>query len=502
MKAKTLKQLLLYNYRYLFAYSCIIGFGIFFLFWRLWSLPPGLAESEITTAARHTALGDIIQLPLYPLHSLLQWGSMELLGASQLSLRLPSVLLAGATALLAYHTLKRWFGKPAALVSATLLVSADWYLYIARLGVGSIEFTFWLALALLALTKVLSRHGNWLIVLSLSLTMLLFAPFGIFAATALTICLLKITVLRSRILETSKRARIISGSIMAIGLILLVVASVSNSDFLKNLLGIINGLPAPTEYLRNVLINTSGAVALLPGNNPIIGPSDLFYVRYFELIFILFGLIMLWRTRVNKLNIVVLVLSVVLALSSGLSDGSRGGSLLLLPAIIFITAGIRHLMHRWQKTFPKNPYARITAYAPMGLLVGLVVFVHYYTYFRVWPNQTSTRMAFSQQYTLLKNEILSPDGTCFVINAPEPLQKLASQTNQGCELVFQTTVPDTLAEGQRAIVSSNRIRSSTLVPNSTFTPLVDSLRESSLHWWVFNPNPAPTPVPAIIEVEE
>ncbi len=108
-------------------------------------------------------------------------------------------------------------------------------------------------------------------------------------------------------------------------------------------------MPTISEYLRNVLINTIGSVVLLPDNNPIIGPTGLFYVRFFEFLFIIFGLIMLWRTRVNRLNLIVIILSVVLALMSGFSSGSRGGSLLILPAIVYITAGIRHFIHRWQK---------------------------------------------------------------------------------------------------------------------------------------------------------
>lgn len=501
MKAKTLKQLLLYNYRYLFAYGCIAAFSIFFLLWRLWALPPGLAEVEISTAARHTTIADILHMPLYPLHAVLQWLSMELLGTGPLALRLPSVLLAAATVFLTYHVLKRWFGKPAALLSAALLASADWYLYIARLGVGSIEFTFWLALAFLSLTKVVSRRGVWLIPLCLSLTLLLFAPFGIFAVATLVTCLLTIEVFRVRIKETGLAIKLTGALIVVTGLLLAIAVSVQNSTFMQHLIGSIGGLPSPLSYAANVLINTSGAVALLPGNNPMIGPSDLFYIRYFEFIFIIFGIIMLWRTRVNRLNVTVLILSLVLALSSGLSDGSRGGSLLLLPAIIYITAGIRHLMHRWQKTFPKNPYARITAYAPMALLVGLVTFIHYYTYFRVWPNQTTTRTAFSQQYLLLQHEIARQDGSCIVVGAPEPLQKLARQTNQGCRPVFQETVPPVLGTDHRAIIASQGVKGSSAIANSVFTPLVDGLRESSLHWWVLESDASFMPTPDIIEVE-
>ena len=66
MKTRTLKQLLLYNYRYIFAYVIIIGFVVYFLGWQLGHIGPGLSAPEINTAARHVSLKDILNLPIYP----------------------------------------------------------------------------------------------------------------------------------------------------------------------------------------------------------------------------------------------------------------------------------------------------------------------------------------------------------------------------------------------------------------------------------------------------
>ena len=57
MKTRTLKQLVLYNYRYIFGYLIVFLFSIYFLGWRLGSLVPGLAPLEIVTAAANTNLG-------------------------------------------------------------------------------------------------------------------------------------------------------------------------------------------------------------------------------------------------------------------------------------------------------------------------------------------------------------------------------------------------------------------------------------------------------------
>lgn len=491
MKARTLQQLLLYNYRYLFAYICLFIFGSFFLFWRLWDLPAGLAAAELNTAARHTSLIDILQQPIYPLHAFLQWLSMDLLGTSPLAIRLPSSILAGLTVLVVYNILKRWFGKPAALLGSTLMISADWFLYIGRLGTGSIELTFWLSIAILSLIKLLGNRSWWLPVLGLALGALLFVPFGIYAAVVFVACLGGISTFRSRILAIKKYPKIVSVTILAISLVLLIASLINNPGLARHLLGSAQSLPYPGEYLYNIIINSSGAVAILPDNNPVTGLSGVLYVRFFEFIFILFGIIMLWRTRINKLNFVIIALSIVLAIFSGLSDGSRGSSLLILPAIIFITAGLRYFMHRWQKTFPKNPYARIVAYAPMALLLSLVLVVHYYTYFRIWSNQTPTRQAFSQQFTLLRQELNDP-GQCFILDAPEPIQRLASLNRDGCQVTFSDRLTvEELTPGQRVIVSPENIESDPLLEGLTARPLSDDLKDRSIHWWVLTPSQTP-----------
>lgn len=486
IKAKLLQQLVLYDYRYIFAFSCIILFSIFFLGWRLWNLPPGLASAEITTAVRHIDLQSIVNLPINPLHSLLQWVSMELFGVNPASLRLPSVIIAAGSIYLMYQLLKKWFGKPTALLSSLLIVSSDWFLFIGRLGVGSIEFTFWLTLAFLALTKLISRQSWWLLPFTFSLAMLLFVPFGIYAVVVLVASLLGFTVLRARLVDINVTPKIISGVIAFIGLSVFVTVSFINHEFLKNIIGISAGLPSVTEYIRNVIINTSGSVALLPDNNPLIGPTGLLYVRFFELIFILFGLAMLWRTRVNRLNLTVIILSVTLALASGLSSGSRGGSIMLLPAAIYLTAGIRYLIHRWQRTFPKNPYARMAAFVPIVALLALVIFTHYQMYFHIWSKQTETRLTFSKGYTLLEAELGRKDGQCVIVGAPANFRTLAEKSKPKCILSFQDTIPPTLEEGMRVIVASRNVIQSP-IENTSLTPLVDDLKETSIHWWVIEP---------------
>lgn len=483
MKTRTLKQLVLYNYRYLFAYFVIALFAVYFLGWQLTNIGPGLSQPELITAARHLDLRKILELPLYPLQAVTQWLSFEQLGISTLSMRLPSVLMGGITAISLYYLLKRWFGKATALLSVAILISADWFLFISRLGVGSIEFSFWLALSLFSLTKLIERKQIWLIGFSLALIGLLFCPFGPYVVLTLIACIMRFSTFRQRINSSSLLIKSISGSMLTAGLVTFALSCYGNTEFLKNIMGIQN-LPSFSQYLQNLLANSLSIAVVLPGDSAQLQPTGLFFVRFFEAIFVTFGVIMLWRTRVNRLNVVILILSVVLVLTSGLSSGSRGSSLLLVPAAIYMTAGIRHFFHRWQRTFPKNPYARVAAFVPTTLVFGCVVLLHYQSYFALWPRQVSTNQVFTQDFTLLKAELNKPaynGKDCLVITSNQALQVVVAASKTTCRPQFATESTNT------STLTTIRPLTNTAGFTGTVKPLVSPTRQDNIRWLVFNP---------------
>lgn len=488
MKTRTLKQLLLYNYRYRLAYLVVIGFTLYFLGWQLSQVAPGLSEPELDTAVRHLSLREIINLPIYPLQATLEWISLKLLGVTTLSLRLPSVLIAGATVIGLYALLKRLFGRATALLSTAIFVSADWFLFVARLGVGAVELSFWLVWTLFAITKLIERRNGWLIFMAFTLGGLSFAPFGILASLTILSCLVAFGLFRQRILEISWWIQLLSGLIILSWLGILAAVGFRNSEFIKSLFGIQQELPNFVEYGKNVVVNTAGIIGVLPTHNPLLGPSGVFFVRFFELVFALFGAAMLWRGRINRLYLTLFVISIVLALTSGLSSGARGGSLIIIPATVFITAGVRHFVHRWQRTFPKNPYARITGFVPLALLFVLVVGFHYQSYFTLWPNQLATRNTFSTDYQLLKTELDTPESSksCVVVGASNTSQRLITFEKPRCQIRFATSIQG-LDPSDRLITSPGVNLSSLTQRNHAKHALVNDLAENNVRWIVVEP---------------
>ncbi len=487
MKTRTLKQLLLYNYRYWFGYSIIAIFAAYFLFWQLGHVRPGLSQLELETAARHLNLASILHMPLYPVHSLLQWASMKLLGINSFSLSLPSVVLSMFTAYFMYVLLKRWFGKSTALLSTALLISADWFLFVSRHGGGMIELSLWLTIALSCYTKLLERKHIWLIIFAASLAGLLFTPLGIYAAMTLLAILLAVRVFRERTLEASTLIKAVCVFILLVAVVVIGIIGFQNHAFAKALLGL-GSLPTIPGFFKNMFLNTASIVAVVPASNPEFSPAGVLFVRFFELIFIIFGIMMLWKTRVNRLNLAVIILSTVLVITGGLLPQQHGGHLLLIPAVIFITAGIRHLMHRWRQTFPKNPYARIAAYIPLGVLFLSVTLLHYQSYFILWPVQTATHQAFSRDLELLTKELntkaAEENTSCVVITDNSALKSLIAAAQVQCQPIFTFTESTSV---DRFIVQPSALKSVQLPPSNETRSLVNESKADNVRWLVIKP---------------
>lgn len=484
MKGKTFKQLMLYNYRYVFAYALIGVFIAYFLFWQLDSIGPGLSQQETHIAALHTNARLSILEPLYPLFSKMQIISLYIFGANSYSIRVPSVILAVTTLLFLYQILKKWFGKPTALLSTALVATADWFLFTSRLATGSIEFSFWLVLALMSITKLIEHKQRYSIILTASLLALLFVPFGVYVSIGLVIGILSCRVIRERVFEVKLLYKVATATIILAGLGLFGYFVYKDIEFLKTVLGISSGLPNINAYIKAVLTNGSSVVAVVPATNPVNGPSGVFFVRFFELTFVLFGVFMFYKTRINRLNLILISLSLALLVLSGLG-GLGASSLLIVPAVIFITAGLRYFIHRWQKTFPNNPYARMAAFIPIMTLLFLTAVQHHQSYFILWPNQTNTVNNFSYDLALAKNELNTQDGSesCTVITQDEDLRLLLETNSFGCKTSYQDKLTP-VSKRQKQLIAPQLISTATQPKNVSTKAITSASTDSPIRWIV------------------
>ncbi len=91
--------------------------------------------------------------------------SLKLFGVSVFALRLPSVLLGGGTALLAYLVGGDMFGRPAGYVAAALVAVSFWPLMLSRMALRAISLTFLSTLTVYLLYRALitGRLRDWLL---------------------------------------------------------------------------------------------------------------------------------------------------------------------------------------------------------------------------------------------------------------------------------------------------------------------------------------------------
>ncbi len=487
MKIKAIKQALLNNYRYWFAYIGIFVFGAYFLTWQLRVIGPGLSQVELTTAAHNASLSTVLSQPFNLLHSLLGRLSIYLFDVSTLSIRLPSIILAALTAFLAYKLIRRWFGKPTALLATLVLLSADWYLSIGRLGAASIELSFWLVLSMVAYTKLLELKCKWLPVLTLAYGALLFVPFGPYVVLILLAGQLIFGTFREKLAQAPSFLKIMSLLILLVALGGFIFSIVRVPHFITTVL-VLSPLPSIHQFFLNIVHNSGGIIALIPSRSALLGPTGMFIVRFFELIFIMFGIAMLWHGRKNRLGLMVLVLGLFFTILSGLSSGPDAAGLQLVIAILLIATALRHLLHRWQKAFPRNPYARIVAFLSLSFLLIAVLFMHYQTYFVLWPSQTTTHQVFNSDFLLVQDELKAIEGNsvCTVVTTDKNYITLLQKSPHSCQLQFTDTLNMPLPPGSNTIVAPDTDLS--LVPEANPKSLVNGLQDKNVRWLVLRVN--------------
>jgi hypothetical protein len=485
MKIRSLKEVLLYNYRYWFGYAIVFTFGLYFLLWRLTTLNGGLSAEELSTASSHISARGILNLPVSLIHADLQWLSMKLFDINTLAIRLPSVILTIATAFILYSLLKKWFGKPAALISTSIFLSSDWVLYFARSGTNYIEFSFWLVLAILGLTKLLEKQKVGLFFLTMSSIGLLFTPLGIFAAFSLASVLIFNKTFRSRLLENNNAVIIGSGVAILAAFIAFIFSAFNNTQFMKTLIPL-NGLSF-TAFFKNIFLNTASIAGAIPTANAQFSTTGILFIRFSVVIIALFGIYMLFKTKLNRLNLLVIELFVLLIIIGGLLGDGAGSSLLLIPVIICVTAGMRHLLHRWNQVFPNNPYARLTAYIPLVLLCVITTLMHHAIYFTLWPSQSQTRAIFSNDLTSLQEELnknTSASSKCIVLSQNQALQSLILASKTKCIPKFDL---HNASEGGKIITQEKLDANILPYADPTVRALVDAVEINQVRWLVYTP---------------
>lgn len=383
MKTTFLREVTLYRYRYIVGY---VAFGILLFALLLFAIeqaPRGLSNQEMNSAVTSVNINvfrptstNIIDAPYHVLQKI----SIQQLGLTTVSIKLPSIIIGAITGVCIVLMLKKWFRRNVAIITAIMVVTSVGFLSLARSGTPMIMTMFWSVILLLGATQVLhaTKHRFiWRLVCLAATAFLAYSPFGIYPLLAIVIAGFFHPHVRHQFKRGTWWQNLIAGLTVLIILLPLIIATIYNPAIGLTLLGVQTGEGFQAsqtltngaqiiDMLFNFTNNTVGVVVtplfgLATAALLILGLLKLLTASYSArsyMIFIWLGLLI--PVLIFRPDMVLLV---------------------IVPATLILAIGIETLIRQWYDIFPRNPYARIAALVPLSVLLFSIITIDMSRYF-------------------------------------------------------------------------------------------------------------------------
>ncbi|HMI09624.1 MAG TPA: glycosyltransferase family 39 protein [Candidatus Saccharimonadales bacterium] len=404
---KYITDYFLYAKRYLLGYGAISLAVIGLLLIAGLYVPGGITEGEMNSTVISSGLSidsfdplTIIDLPYHVLQRL----SMEAFGISDLSIKLPSLILATVSIIGILLLLRMWFKGNVALLTTVLVVTTGQLLFIAQSGTPSIMYIFttvWLLLAALLVSRRVSRGGTWKLVLFIIAAISLYTPLSIYIILALLSAVVLHPHLRYLVRRLS-RVKVALAFVCALIIVApLIYAIVKEPNIGLTLLGVPKTWP---HFLSNgVQILKQYFDFITPTNGALITPI----YGLGPMLLILLGALRLATTKYTARSYIISTW--VILLLPVLLINPNFVAVTFVPVILLMAMGIDILLGNWYRLFPRNPYARIAGLVPLAVLIGGMVIsgVDRYMYGYQYDPQTTSH--FSHDLTLVNKELSSKD---------------------------------------------------------------------------------------------
>lgn len=365
-----------YRYRYVIAYSAFgISLAVLLLLAGFY-LPGGLTKSEMNSVLISDSINvaQIFTIPpeqlVYIPYRLLQSLSINLLGISIISIKLPSIILGFASAVGLLYLLNLWYKKNVAIISAIIAVTTSQFLLASQAGQAGISYVFLTVMVLIAasMTTRQSAYAKlWALVGFALAAVSLYMPLNIYILLALIFTAIIHPHARYLVFKKSSKLIVAIGS--AIGLVItspLIIGIYNNPIILKRLFGIPNDF---SDILANIgqLAHNYASFAS-PSSSGVITPI----YGLGLVILILIGLYRLFTTKYTARS--YLISFWLAALIPLVCLNPEFISITFVPVMLLVALGVDYLIASWYQLFPKNPYARVFGLMPLGILmIGLVL---------------------------------------------------------------------------------------------------------------------------------
>jgi len=437
MAVKDISKFFVYRWRYILGYSLIGLLLAALLFFVGLFVPGGLSSAEIDAATRSAAIAfdtpstlAIASLPYY----MIQATFFHFFGISDLTIKLPSIILALISAVGLVFLLRRWFTQNIAVLASLVAITTGQFLFVAQTGTDSILYIFWPVVLLLLGTQI-TRNARWsmlwkvLFVIAAALS--LYTPLSIYPLLAVALTTALHPHLRNAVRRLSKSHLAICAAIGLVLLAPLIFLLTVSPSLGATLLGIQVAWP----------IDLGANVSLLLGQyllfwepsttnlmTPVFGLGSVLIIGL--------GLYRIIRTYETTRSYLLLIWSACLI--PVLLINPVFVTVLFVPAVLLIAAGLTSLITYWYQLFPRNPYARIAGLIPLIILIGTLSISGLDRYMFGYHYNPNTAANFSKDLRLL------PGDTTTLIVAPEEQPFYESVAKYNDSLIVVTTIPENI----------------------------------------------------------
>ncbi len=391
-----------YRWRYALGYSLIGVLLVGLLIFAGLYLPGGLSKDEmqsvVTTNQVSIKKPGSLAIPDMPYH-VLQKLSLDLFGAHDFSIKLPSLFLALVSAVGLVYLLRRWFPRNIAVIASLIAITTGQFLFVAQSGTPSIMYIFWPIVLLLLgtlVTRELRWRTIWTALFFIAGGLSLYTPLSIYPFLAMILAVVLHPHLRNIIRRLPKIWIISSGVAALIILAPLIVALIQHPGLSLDLLGIRTKMPNLGHNLHTL------AHLYLDFWNP---SSTTLMTPVFSLgstLLALIGVYKLFRSRSTTQSYLIIIWVICLIPVQLLNPDFT--SVTFIPAVMLIAMGVNELISYWYRLFPRNPYARVAGLIPLTVLVIALIGPGLMRYIDGYHYNPDTSRNFSQDLTLLPND--------------------------------------------------------------------------------------------------
>lgn len=398
---------LLYRKRFILGYSVIGLAAVGLLLIAGLYVPGGLSDAEMRTAVISNALSidsfdpeSIVNLPYH----LLQRLSFTAFGVSQLSIKLPSLILGLLSIIGMLVLLQSWFRRNVAIITTVLVVTTGQFLFVSQSGTPNILYVFW-SIWLLVAAMMVSRQavwgGFWKIILFGVAALSLYTPLSLYILLALISAVILHPHLRYLVRRLSKPMLALALFCALILIAPLVYTIIQQPAIAMTLLGIPETWPNLVSNLVQLLRQYFDFVS--PGTGELMTPV----YGLGSILLISLGIYRLFTTKYTARSYIITAWIILLLPILVINPAFI--SVTFVPVILLMGMGIGVLLSHWYRMFPQNPYARIAGLIPLAVLIGGMVFTGLDRYIYGYHYDPRTAGNFSQDLKLLNGQLKEAD---------------------------------------------------------------------------------------------